>query len=146
MNTFHKCGMNIMTNLQKNKLNAAYHTIFFSSFRSFISNFFILCAICSLRNERYIDMHDTDNDKRSALHLAACEGHFSAVQYLLHYNAGYPKAKDRYCSFIQIYIQTCFIFYKNTIQCVHLFCVLHKMTLFPFFNCQKKMKITADIK
>ncbi|CAC5360683.1 unnamed protein product [Mytilus coruscus] len=49
----------------------------------------------SLSNQRYIDMHDTDNDKRSALHLAACEGHFSSVEYLLHHNAGYTKAKDR---------------------------------------------------
>lgn len=109
----------------KKKIECSISYYFFSSFRSCISNLYILFVICSLRNERYIDMHDTDNDKRSALHLAACEGHLSAVQYLLHYNAGYPKAKDRYCSFIQIYIQTCFIFYKNTIQCVHLYCVLH---------------------
>jgi hypothetical protein len=41
-------------------------------------------------------MYDTDYDKRSALHLAACEGKDHAVKYLLDNHIGYPQAKDRY--------------------------------------------------
>ncbi|XP_071164686.1 alpha-latrocrustotoxin-Lt1a-like [Mytilus edulis] len=50
-------------------------------------------------NQRYIDMYDTDYDNRSALHLAACQGHYEAVEYLLKNNAGYPKGVDRCIGF-----------------------------------------------
>ncbi|XP_052105059.1 transient receptor potential cation channel subfamily A member 1 homolog [Mytilus californianus] len=50
-------------------------------------------------NQRYIDMYDTDYDNRSALHLAACQGHYKAVEYLLNSNAGYPKGIDRCIGF-----------------------------------------------
>lgn len=50
------------------------------------------CRIC---NQKYIDINDTDYDTRSALHLAACEGKYDAVVYLLQNNAGHLERKDR---------------------------------------------------
>ncbi|XP_052089507.1 uncharacterized protein LOC127726240 [Mytilus californianus] len=46
-------------------------------------------------NQKYIDINDTDYDTRSALHLAACEGKYDAVVYLLQNNAGHLERKDR---------------------------------------------------
>lgn len=71
-------------NLSKQYLGCASY--YFSNYGFFV---------CSINNENYIDINDTDYDKRSALHLAACEGHFDAVNYLLKHNAGYIDGKDR---------------------------------------------------
>ncbi|XP_052089505.1 alpha-latroinsectotoxin-Lt1a-like [Mytilus californianus] len=48
-----------------------------------------------IKYQNYINMNDTDCDKRSALHLAACEGYVDAVKYLLNNNNVYHKGTDR---------------------------------------------------
>lgn len=60
-------------------------------FKIVLFGFFFYCRI---ENEKYIDINDTDYDTRSALHLAACGGHYKAVAFLLNNDAGYLERKD----------------------------------------------------
>jgi len=57
--------------------------------------FFSFIVVIRLQNERYIDMEDTDYDKRSALHLAAVMGNVDAVDFLLKKHFCFPDARDR---------------------------------------------------
>jgi glutaminase len=45
---------------------------------------------------RDIDLNIADYDGRTALHLAAAEGHFDAVKFLLNVAQVNPEALDRY--------------------------------------------------
>ena len=57
--------------------------------------FFSFIVVIRLKNELYIDMEDTDYDKRSALHLAAVMGNVDAVDFLLENHFCFPDARDR---------------------------------------------------
>lgn len=70
---------------------------------------FNLFSYSRLANQRYIDMYDTDYDNRSALHLAACQGHYKAVEYLLNNNAGYPIGVDRYLVLTKVVVPSIYM-------------------------------------
>lgn len=46
-----------------------------------------------------VDMTQSDYDNRTALHLAAAEGHVDCVDFLLKYCGVPPNPVDRYCDF-----------------------------------------------
>lgn len=77
---------------------------------------FIFLSVCRIKYQDYINMNDTDYDKRSALHLAACEGYVDAVKYLLNNNDVYHKGRDR-CSIFFMYFLFIFaqLFFEITI-------------------------------
>ena len=54
-----------------------------TSFRSFVNE---------------LDMNGSDYDNRTPLHLAACEGHYACVKFLLQVAKADPDPKDRLVS------------------------------------------------